>query len=74
MIFFKNFFSDYGGLLENLNRASVVEEQNLLREKLKVAHEVKVEKDKQNKVAQKQKAMERKEKEKKRTQKQEKRR
>ncbi|XP_064382812.1 coiled-coil domain-containing protein 43-like [Halichondria panicea] len=66
--------SDFGDMFENINGSSVLEEQRVLRDQQKVAHESKVERDKQNRVTQKQKALDRKEKEKKRTQKQEKRR
>ena len=60
-------------LFINMNAASVLEQQKLQREKHKVAHEAKVEKDKQSRQVQKQKVQDRREKEKKRTQKQERR-
>ncbi len=67
-------FGDMFDMFENINCSSVVDEQRILRDQQKAAHESKVEKDKQNRVTQKQKVLDRKEKEKKRTQKQEKRR
>ena len=60
-------------LFINMNAASVLEQQKVQRETAKMAHDAKVEKDKQNRQVQKQKVQDRREKEKKRTQKQERR-
>eukprot|EP00731_Ephydatia_muelleri_P010736 Em0005g1322a len=46
-------------LFINMNAASVLEQQKLQREKHKVAHEAKVEKDKQSRQVQKQKVQDR---------------